>query len=1371
MKIRPFFFGTMACLTAGSANAQSTWDNGAATGLWNTAANWDPDGIPAGAVQFTNPGLTSVLIDGATGYAAGNLTFGNGSTFLIGNSTGDTANINLSGRTVTISDTGTYTINLGNGTGTNDASTGRLNLNNTTFSVAEGGRVILDGRYTSESGAVRTITKSGTGALQLSGNFFGNFMTANVTAGTLELNSGGANRRLNGLSGISEGAVAKVTSAGTQLATGSTGFFTTLGINSVAGTFDLNGFNTATGNLSGAASTGVVTNSGAADATLTVGSYGNRAGMSDRSSSFAGILSDGPTRKLGLTVNSQTGTSPIYRLTLTGNSTHSGQTTVSAGILRLLGGNISNSTLVLGGAGRLQVGDGTVTLGSASTGAILQDGTSAIELDLTPGACDQITAVGSYTYTAGSIEVAVNNAASITSGSSFTLASYGSLSGSPVVNFTGLAGSPLIPTVNYGTGSNSAITVTFNLPPAGQLLWTGATDSTWTIGGPANWSNGGSPVAFALNDKVTFDDSAPVSRLNPNLDAQVQPLGVTFANNSKAYTLGGTGAITGTSTVTKSGTGTVTITTNNTHVGTNTISAGTLRVGSGGTSGSLGTGEVVNEAQLEFNRSDLLTVANLISGGGSISKTGAGTTVLTAENTYLGTTTVSSGTLQVGDGGITGSLGETSGILDNGTLAFNRDGTLTVTPTITGTGSLVQNGPGTVILTSDSTYGGGTTINAGTLQLGNGDVFGSVTGSIVNNGNLTINRVDDLNFATPVSGTGSLTQAGIGALRLTGTKTYTGETRIAQGILDLDSGSKLPVGGAFAFIGGNGTLRILDAALTSLSGFRSVGPGGGSNLIESSSPLTVTGGDLLVGPNVDASHFLDLGALPSFTYTVPGNVVSIGSQAPNGGARSVTMVLPDAATFTASSINLQTVNGATPTNTTAAAAATLELGATTTFNADTLNMGFSRDHASIVQAFDALDPTLKLRATDGTGRMNINMGGRSTAYGPTQNVSIDLLTNVSGTATLDAQVGTLKIGDYARGSGQIQNATFQMGDGTLDANEIILGNIYNNNGNNGVLNATLTVQGGDVIAPTVNFGSRSNGVLNSTLNLRAGATLKTGSIFAGTGVANRVLNLGTGTLSNTPGEELGVSGIKVLLETQSAAALTVSAGNQAFFGQATNFEFRYDSSLAEAGTLTITGNAEIDASTVLTLADDIGTPAPMSVGQKLVLIQYPSGTFTGNFCDASSAPIADGAVVTVGSQSFTIDYNDPAYAGKAVTLTASAGGSTYASWAAVNAGGGLPDADFDRDGVPNAVEYFMGQTGSTFTPNPGPVAGKVTWPKSTTAQASYVVQTSTALTAEGTTGGWETVSSGVVDTGTSVEYSLLPTTGPKRFVRLKVTTP
>src|SRR5258707_873072 len=116
----------------------------------------------------------------------------------------------------------------------------------------------------------------------------------------------------------------------------------------------------------------------------------------------------------------------------------------------------------------------------------------------------------------------------------------------------------------------------------------------------------------------------------------------------------------------------------------------------------MGTGNVTNNAALVFNRSETVTLANAISGTGSLAQNGSGTLILTNANTFTGGATISAGTLQVGDGGTSGTVG-TGNVTNNAALVFNRSDSVTVSSLISGSGSLAQNGSGTLILTNANT--------------------------------------------------------------------------------------------------------------------------------------------------------------------------------------------------------------------------------------------------------------------------------------------------------------------------------------------------------------------------------------------------------------------------------------------------------------------------------------------------------------------------------------------------------------------------------------------------------------------------------------------------------------------------------------------
>src|SRR5262249_6993156 len=153
-----------------------------------------------------------------------------------------------------------------------------------------------------------------------------------------------------------------------------------------------------------------------------------------------------------------------------------------------------------------------------------------------------------------------------------------------------------------------------------------------------------------------------------------------------------------------------------------------------------------------------------------LSEIGGGTLILTGSNNYGGGTTITGGTVQIGSGCTAGSL--TGDVVDNGTLAFERSDNTTFSGVVSSHGSLTMLGAGIVTFTGANTYTGGTTIGAGTLQIGNGGASGTLAGGVNDNGTLAFNRSDTFNFAGAISGSGSVAQNGGGVLTLTGNNTY-----------------------------------------------------------------------------------------------------------------------------------------------------------------------------------------------------------------------------------------------------------------------------------------------------------------------------------------------------------------------------------------------------------------------------------------------------------------------------------------------------------------------------------------------------------------------------------------------------------------------
>ena len=229
--------------------------------------------------------------------------------------------------------------------------------------------------------------------------------------------------------------------------------------------------------------------------------------------------------------------------------------------------------------------------------------------------------------------------------------------------------------------------------------------------------------------------------------------------------------------------------------------SGALNFSNTGSAGLAGSGN--RELMLTgSNTGDNILAALIGDNGGttSLNKNGTGKWVLTNNNTATGAVLISNGTLQLGNGGSSGTVAGV--ITNNGTLVFNRSDNYVYSGAISGTGTLNQTGSGALILTGSNTCSGGTIVSNGTLQIGNSGASGSITGNTVNNSSLIFNRSDSYTYTRTISGSGSVTQSGNGTLTLTGINSYTGATVAGNGILSIstlaDGGSNSQIGAALA---------------------------------------------------------------------------------------------------------------------------------------------------------------------------------------------------------------------------------------------------------------------------------------------------------------------------------------------------------------------------------------------------------------------------------------------------------------------------------------------------------------------------------------------------------------------------------------------
>ncbi|EBO2078028.1 autotransporter outer membrane beta-barrel domain-containing protein [Salmonella enterica subsp. enterica serovar Montevideo] len=159
--------------------------------------------------------------------------------------------------------------------------------------------------------------------------------------------------------------------------------------------------------------------------------------------------------------------------------------------------------------------------------------------------------------------------------------------------------------------------------------------------------------------------------------------------------------------------------------------------------------------------------------GSKLTKQGDGTLILSNTGNDYGDTEIDGGILTAKDAASLGTGDVT--IAESATLALSQG---TLDNNVTGGGQIVKSGSDELIVTGDNTYSGGTTITGGTLTADHADSLG--TGVIANSGVL---QVGEGELENTLSGSGSLVKTGTGELTLSGDNTYSGGTTIDDGVL------------------------------------------------------------------------------------------------------------------------------------------------------------------------------------------------------------------------------------------------------------------------------------------------------------------------------------------------------------------------------------------------------------------------------------------------------------------------------------------------------------------------------------------------------------------------------------------------------------
>lgn len=839
--------------------------------LINTGTNTLSGAITLGsASSISTAASANLTLSGPITGTGTNLTkIGTGTLTLSGNNSAYTGTTTVSAGTLAVSTSGTA---LGSG-GVSITSGAVLSLLNTLSSalnnnltingtgIASGGALVDAGSNaingTVTMGSSSSINVSGASdALSLNSTVSGAFTLTKIGLGNLTL--AGANSYSNGTT-VSAGTLTASTNAtalGTNTVTVSSG--ASLAISgSLSGTL-ANNLNINGTGATGAGGVLVATGTNTLSGTVTM----------------SGASTVKTTNSLdSLTLNGVVGgafafTKAGLGTLILGNTsnTYTGSTIVSAGILSAA--NVGNS----GAASSIGTNQ-TVTLGTASTaGQFNYTGSTASSNRIfTPGGV------------AGGV-LQVNN-----SGQTFTLTANQALGANPMTYST--VGNLILSGIVSGSGGiikNGAGTLSLNnansFSTAFQIQ-AGLVNVNNNAGLGTSSVSVSSGAVLALNN-VTIGTNG----LNIAASGTLAGTGtasaqgnivlanntiITAANASDSLTL--SGVISGNS-LTKSGLGTLTLSGNNSYTSGTNVTAGTLRVIT--SSNALGTGDVTvatgaainlvgtlsgsmsnnfilngtgianagpivttgintingsitfgNAASINVtNNVDTLTVNGLIYGTAGFTKLGLGNLILSAPNTYSGTTTIAAGKITLGGSGAipaTSSLSIASGatfnlnnynenlgsvsglgtiLLGTGTLTVGSDNSSsTFDGSIQGSGNLTKAGSGNLILTNNNTlYSGLTTINAGTLTANSNNAIGT--------GNAAINAGGMLTLSGITLNTNTITLNG-GTLNAVGPSTITGNI-----VLNTDSAISSDNTFNLNTISGNYRLSLLGTGTNVLNG-------------------------------------------------------------------------------------------------------------------------------------------------------------------------------------------------------------------------------------------------------------------------------------------------------------------------------------------------------------------------------------------------------------------------------------------------------------------------------------------------------------------------------------------------------------------------
>jgi len=799
-----------------------------------------------------------------------------------------------------------------------------------------------------------------------------------------------------------------------------------------------------------------------------------------------------------------------------------------------------------------------------------------------------------------------------------------------IINFTvnsgaylqmGTAASPGIISSQTNGGTN-----TFTLS-TGATLGVTSTAGITTSGATGNILVNGTRT-YSLGANYIYNGSS--NQVTGNGLTQHTPTNLTI-NNSTGVTLSAATAISGLLTMTN---GTLDMINTNMSVGSLT--------GSGNLTHSTGT-VGTNTLTVGTDNTNQAAYSGVISNGTATSvilnKVGTGTLTLSGTNTYTGATTVTAGTLKLGNvsalGSTSGSTTVSSGaVLDlNGTAYSNTEpltlygAGLTASPA----GALTNTGTAASFI-GPITLGSASTITAtpsGTLTCS-----GTVgTGAFA----LTINGATGSSgiMSGIISSPSSVIKNGAGTWTLSGTNTYAGATTITAGTLKL--------GNVSALSSTSGSTSVTAGAVLDLNGFT----------LSTAEPLTLNGAGLtalaagaLTNTGAAASFIgpITLGSASTITATPSGTLTCSGTvgtgafaltlDGPTGSSGTMSGIISSPSSVIKNGVGTWTLSGInTYTGATNITAGLLKIGNNAALG--TIAGGTSVTSGAVLDLNGFTLSTAEPLTLNGTG---ISNGGALLNSSTTLPVTYNGAITLSSTSSINP-TSTITLGSAGISGGQdlvkVGAGTLHLGTGTatLGGLTITTGTLISTPGtmtltgnllNSGTFSnnvGTVTLNGAGAQSINSN-GNPFNNFIITNINGICSAT-SNGITVSGTYTSNSgsVLDMGTNVLTVTSVAHSGT------LKTQNTSIAPITTGKS--WGGIVQYETATGSQTVMAGTYGILNNyntsntnnasGDISAATLNTSAG--GT---MNMGVYALIVTTPNNAGTIRTQNTTSAPFTGG---------------------------------------------------------------------------------------------------------------------------------------------------